>query len=263
MCVNYITVSRQTCFDWFRTPLEVNEDWREEIYRDYNAPFIVHDERGHRALKVGTYGFVPQNHRPFKKLTKEEQAKADLAIAAGKKAPKPKRITMDTMNARAEEVGAKVNYKRFWLSQQLCIVPAQKVFEPNWETGIHERWALGLAGEEPFGLPGMWRTWEEEDGTISNAFTHFTLNADDHPLLRRFHRPNEEKRGVAILRPEHYDDWLSSKNPEFARALIELWRPEELNAYPAPKTNLAQQAQPETQPEKSLILTSPMQADLF
>jgi hypothetical protein len=63
------------------------------------------------------------------------------------------------------------------------------------------------------------------------------LNADDHPLLSRFHRPNEEKPGVAILRPEHYDDWLSSKNPEFARALIELWRPEELNAHPAPKTN--------------------------
>ncbi|MRX07155.1 DUF159 family protein [Pseudoduganella sp. FT25W] len=263
MCVNYITVSRQMAFDWFRTPMELGEDWREEIYRDYQAPFIVHDEQGRRVLKLGSYGFVPQRHRPFQRLTKEEQAKVDLAVAAGKKAPKLKRITMETMNARAEEVGSKVNYKRFWLSQQLCIVPAQKVFEPNWETGIHERWALGLAGEGPFGLPGMWRTWEEEDGTISNAFTHFTLNADEHPLLRRFHRPNEEKRAVAILRPEHYDDWLSSKNPEFARALIELWRPEELNAYPAPKTNLPQKAQPETQPEKTLILTSPMQADLF
>jgi putative SOS response-associated peptidase YedK len=113
---------------------------------------------------------------------------------------------MDTMNARAEEVGAKVNYKRFWLSQQLCIVPAQNVFEPNWEAGHHERWALGLAGEGPSELAGMWRTWEEEDGTISNAFTHFTLKADEHPVLRRFHRPNEEKRAVAILRSEHYDD---------------------------------------------------------
>lgn len=263
MCVNYITVSRQTCFDWFRTPLEVNDDWRDEIYRDYNAPFIVHDERGSRALKIGSYGFVPQRHRPFKRLTKEEQAKIDLAIAAGKKVPQPKRIEMDTMNARAEEVDSKVNYKRFWLSHQLCIVPAQKVFEPNWETGLHERWALEHADQQPIGLPGMWRTWEEEDGAISNAFTHFTLNADDHPLLSRFHRPNEEKRGVAILRPEHYDDWLSSKNSEFARALIELWRPEELNAYPAPKTNSPPKAQPELESEKSVGMASPMQADLF
>ena len=155
MCVNYVTVTRQTCFDWFRTPLKVNGEWCDEIYRDYNAPFIVHDEQGRRALKIGGYGFVPQRHRPFMKRTKEEQAKIDLGIVAGKKVPQPKRIAMDTMNARAEEVGSKVNYKRFWLSQQLCIVPAQKVFEPNWENGIHERWALGLADEGPFGLPGI------------------------------------------------------------------------------------------------------------
>lgn len=65
--------------------------------------------------------------------------------------------------------------------------------------------------------------------------THFTLNADDHPLLKRFHRPGEEKRGGAILRPEHYDDWLSSTNPEFARALIELYPADELYAQQAPK----------------------------
>lgn len=263
MCVNYITVSRQMCFDWFRTPIEVNDDWRDEIYRDYNAPFIVHDEHWNRALKVGTYGLVPQRHRPFKKPTKEEQAKIDIAIAAGKKIPQSKRIAMDTMNARAEEVGAKVNYKRFWLSQQLCIVPAQKVFEPNWETGLHERWALELASKKPFGLPGMWRTWEEEDGTISNSFTHFTLNADDHPLLRRFHRPNEEKRGVAILRPEHYDDWLSSTNPEFARALIELYRPEELNAYPAPKPAAKDRDDTGTEFEERTSAESPVQPGLF
>jgi hypothetical protein len=87
MCVNYITVSRQTCFDWFRTPLEINDEWRDEIYRDYNAPFIVHDEQGHRALKVGGYGFVPQRHRPFTRLTKEEQAKVELATVAEKKSP--------------------------------------------------------------------------------------------------------------------------------------------------------------------------------
>lgn len=188
---------------------------------------------------MGTYGFVPQRHRPFKKLTPEEQAKFDAkaqkALTQGKPVPESPRIRMDTMNARAEEVGSKVNHKRFWLQQQLCIVPAMRVFEPNWETGAHERWAIELAGAEPIGLPGMWRSWEEKDGTVSHSFTHFTLNADDHPLLKRFHRAGEEKRGVAILRPEHYDDWLGSKNPEFARVLIELHSEVELRTYPAPK----------------------------
>lgn len=235
MCVNYVTVSRQICFDWFRTPLEVDDEWRAEIYRDYAAPFIIHDKSGKRKGMLGSYGFVPQRFRPFKKLTKEEEAKIERSRAEGKKIPAPKRISLETMNARAEEVGSKVNYKRFWLQQQLCIVPAQNVFEPNWENGIHERWAVELASQEPMGLPGMWRTWEEEDGSVLNSFTHFTLNSDEHPLLRRFHRPGEEKRGIAILRPEHYDDWLGSKKPEFSRSLIELYRPEELTAYPAPK----------------------------
>lgn len=74
---------------------------------------------------------MPQRHQPFKKPTKEEQAKIDISVATGKKPPKPKRILMGTMNARAEEVGGKVSYKRFWLAQQLCIIPAMKVFEPN------------------------------------------------------------------------------------------------------------------------------------
>jgi putative SOS response-associated peptidase YedK len=235
MCINYITVSRQISFDWFRTPIEASEDWRDEIYQDYPAPFIIHDGNGQRRGMVGTYGFVPQRHRPFKKLTKEEEVKVVKAIAEGKKVPPPKRISLATMNARAEEVGSKVTYKKFWLEQQLCIVPAWKVFEPNWETGAHIRWAVEKAAKEPMGLPGMWRTWQAEDGTVSNSFTHFTLNADEHPLLKKFHRPGEEKRGIAILRPEHYDDWLSSRNPEFARALIELYGPDELEAYAAPK----------------------------
>lgn len=253
MCVNYITVSRQICFDWFQTPIEVSEDWRDEVYQDRNAPIIIHDTQGRRKGLVGSYGFVPQRHRPFKTLTPVEER----ALAEGREV-KRKRIPMSTMNARAEEVGSKVNYKRFWLQQQLCIVPACAVFEPNWETGKHERWAINLASQEPFGLPGMWRTWEEEDGSLVHAFTHFTLNADDHPLLNRFHS-DAEKRGVAILRPEHYDDWLSSKNPEFARALIELYPAGELDAQPAPRKAPAK-GNTVTEPAG---LQSSVQADLF
>lgn len=232
------------------------------------SPFIIHDAQGNRKGLVGSYGFVPQRHRPFKKLTPDEQVKFDRKVekakAYEKPLPEPPRIRMDTMNARAENVGSKVNYKRFWLQQQLCIVPALKVFEPNWETGAHERRAIKLADAEPIGLPGMWRTWKEQDGSITNAFTHFTLNADDHPLLRRFHRPGEESRGVAILRPEHYDDWLSSTNPDFARVLIELRQEEDLFAYAAPKGGVAddvEDAEGSDLEPKSIPKAS--QADLF
>jgi hypothetical protein len=64
MCVNYVTVSRQLAFDYFRKPTEVGEDWREEFYQDYTGPIIVHDDDGDRKGLVGSYGFIPKRRMP-------------------------------------------------------------------------------------------------------------------------------------------------------------------------------------------------------
>lgn len=37
-----------------------------------------------------------------------------------------------------------------------------------------------------------------------------TINADDHVLMNRFHKPTDEKRMVVILRDETYQDWLEA-----------------------------------------------------
>jgi len=47
-----------------------------------------------------------------------------------------------------------------------------------------------------------------------------TINADNHPLMRNFHRPEEEKRMVVILAPDYFDAWLSAKPEQSARFLI-------------------------------------------
>jgi hypothetical protein len=46
---------------------------------------------------------------------------------------------------------------------------------------------------------GLWRAWEEPDGPPSLSFTMLTINADEHPLMKRFHKPEDEKRSVGIL----------------------------------------------------------------
>lgn len=38
-----------------------------------------------------------------------------------------------------------------------------------------------------------------------------TVNADDHPFMRNFHKPDDEKRMVVILPEFQYDEWLNSK----------------------------------------------------
>ncbi|WP_256081403.1 SOS response-associated peptidase [Massilia sp. YIM B04103] len=228
MCVNYITVPRQVCFDWFRTPIEAGEDWREEIYQDYQAPFIIHNERGERHGLLGNYGFVPKRHMP------------------------PGR-GMTTMNARSETVGELWTYKRAWAESKLCLVPAMAIFEPNWEQQKHERWAIGMADKSPYAVAGIWRSWDEADGGKSHSFTQLTVNADEHGLMRRFHRPDDEKRSVVIIRPEDYDDWLGCRNPEMARAFLQLYPAELLHAYAAPRPPARKAEQPVPPPAQGSL----------
>ena len=41
-----------------------------------------------------------------------------------------------------------------------------------------------------------------------------------HPLLRRMHKPGEEKRSLVIVSPDDYDTWLECKDPELARTYL-------------------------------------------
>lgn len=35
-----------------------------------------------------------------------------------------------------------------------------------------------------------------------------SLNANGHPVMRRFHKPGDEKRCVAVLAPDQSREWL-------------------------------------------------------
>ena len=51
-----------------------------------------------------------------------------------------------------------------------------------------------------------------------NSFTMLTVNADEHPLMRRMHAPGKEKRSVVIVPRDRWDDWLDCRDPEAARS---------------------------------------------
>jgi putative SOS response-associated peptidase YedK len=61
-----------------------------------------------------------------------------------------------------------------------------------------------------------------------------TINAAEHPLMRRFHKSGAEKRSVVILRPEQYDDWLGCSTTDEARSFLNLFPTNEMAAAPAP-----------------------------
>ncbi len=61
-----------------------------------------------------------------------------------------------------------------------------------------------------------------------------TINADEHPLMRRFHKPGDEKRSVVVVPPERWQDWLYADEQQ-ARALLQPFDPEQFTAETAPR----------------------------
>ena len=149
-----------------------------------------------------------------------------------------------TMNARAETVGQLRTYKSAWTKAQLCFVPMARFFEPNWEQPTHVRWSIGMATGEPFAVADLYRKWEEENEKKSFSFTQLTINADDHPLMKRLHRQGEEKRSLVIVPSADYDDWLGCKDLERARTYLQPYLADLMTGEPAPKVPVAKQSNP-------------------
>jgi putative SOS response-associated peptidase YedK len=115
-------------------------------------------------------------------------------------------------------------------------LPCLTFFEPNYEIDIKKsvRWKIGTANGEPLAIAGLWRQWKEADGSSSLAFTMLTVNADEHPLMKRFHKPADEKRSVVIVSPDRYEDWLSCASTDEARSFLQLYPVELMHGEPFP-----------------------------
>jgi putative SOS response-associated peptidase YedK len=214
MCVNYkpplpeqLDVVLGVLVDLYR-----DLTWPGEAWKDYQAPILRAGANGTRTLSLASYGMVPRRHIP------------------------PGVKPFDTMNARAETLGEKRSFAPAWLRAQLCAVPMTCFFEPSYESGRAERWGIGLRDEPVFYVAGLWRAWREENGEAATSFTQITINADEHPLMRRFHKPGDEKRSLVVLPPSEVDDWLHCRSPELARSFLRHYPAESMTSWLAPRT---------------------------
>lgn len=168
--------------------------WPRAVFPRAPGPFIrrARDVVGYeRELVVGQWGLIPW-------FAKE-----------------PK-LRFPTNNARSEELEAKASYKDPWKRGQRCIIPASTFDEPNWETGKNVWWQFKRTDGDPWGLAGLWNTWiDKATGEVHESYTMLTINADDHPLMRRMHKPDpkvpadkQDKRSVIPLEAADFDQWL-------------------------------------------------------
>lgn len=213
MCNNYAPSELDRINALFRTAAE-HFDYRAESYPDYAAPIVRINEHGVRDCVVANFGFVPKRRLP-------------------------PGVSIDTTNARSETVGEKPTFAKFWKAGQLCLVPARSIYEPNYEADPKKstRYKIWLKDEPDFAIAGLWRAWDARaDGLPPGySFTMLTINADEHPLMRRMHAPGKEKRSIVIVPRDRWDDWLVCRDPEVARTFLSLYPAELMDTAPAPR----------------------------
>lgn len=216
MCAHYeATADREHYLRYFGVELPADAQ-RHDLWPGYAGSFIrkprPEDHAGEPpALEAmaGVFGLIPHWAR-------------DTTIARR------------TYNARSETVAEKPSYRDAWRLGRRCIIPADAFYEPDWRSGKAVPTRIARADGQPMGIAGIWTGWHSPDGHIVRSYSMLTINAADHPLMRQFHQPQDEKRMVVILPEDRYRDWIEASQ-EQARELLRPYPAEQMTSSPEHK----------------------------
>jgi len=144
-------------------------------------------------------------------------------------------LKLSTFNSRTDRVTRSFTFGNAWRRGQHCIIPAECVFEPDYRTpdGKPRPARVSRADGEPMGIAGIWDAWTDAKGERQLSYTMLTINAAEHPLMRNYHRPGDEKRTVVILPEAQYDAWLDAP-VERSMEFMQLYPAEHLVGVTAP-----------------------------
>ena len=217
MCNNYRSPSAIDLERGWHVEARADWHWKSDVYPGYSAPIIRRAENGGRGCFMARFGLIPW-------WSKSEK------------------VGWSTMNARSETAALKPAFKAPFERRQWCIVPAWTIFEPFYAVGAKrsERWGIERADGTALGICGLWERWKSPSGGEEVAsFSMLTINCDEHPLLKRFHKHFDEKgmpnerRTPALLREADYDRWLDAPL-EHASGFLTTFGTDDLQATAAP-----------------------------
>ncbi len=196
MCANYAP-SRADVLHAL-TSLETAFGVLPEVYPGQLAPTIRLTQDGELQCVNSTFGLIP----------------------IWSKDPKFSRFTY---NARVETAASKPSYRSAWAKRQIALTPMHAFYEPNYESGKPIRWRIERNDQAIFFAASLWdrRVGPTDQELISH--TLLTVNADQHPLMKRFHAPDDEKRSIVTFDWRQGLTWLTenSINKSPALALVE------------------------------------------
>jgi putative SOS response-associated peptidase YedK len=209
VCTNFTPTTRA---QWVKENLgvELPSGFPEEAYPGYLAPVVVKSRQSERvACGLARFDLIPG------------WAKDD-------------KISRHTYNARSETAAEKPSYRTAWRQRQFGLLLVDNFYEPSYESGKAVRWKIELASGDPFGIACLWDRWTDPaSGERVVSFSMLTVNADDHPVMKQFHKHGDEKRTPVIIPPEFHDTWLSADTTQASELMTWSYMPD-LLALQAP-----------------------------
>lgn len=170
-------------------------DAQLELWPGYTGPFVRLEE-GETLASTGIFGLLPHWAK-------------DATLARR------------TYNARSETAASKPSFRSAWREARHCIIPAVAIYEPDWRSGKPVPTRITRSDGGLLLVAGLWERWRDSSGESVHSFSMLTVNADEHPLMNQFHRPDKEKRMVVILPSGSAQDWLKASANESGDFLLQ------------------------------------------
>lgn len=202
MCTRYITPDQAAIERAWHVGRHNQPKWAAEVFPRAPGPFLRATGGGGLQLVVGLWGLIP----------------------SWSKTPK---LAYATNNCRSEEMVGKPTFREAWRRGQRCLILAASFDEPCWETGKNVWWRFRRSDGQPWGLAGLWNRWiDPATGEVLESYTMLTVNADNHPLMARMHKPDpklpanqQDKRSVVAIEQAVVEQWLAGSAEDAAQLL--------------------------------------------
>ncbi|OOT56380.1 DUF159 family protein [Acinetobacter pittii] len=118
-----------------------------------------------------------------------------------------------TYNARTETVQQKRSFKHAWLNDQFALIPVEAIYEPKYVNGKAHWYGIFRQDGQPFTLAAIFEETLIEEQKV-RSMSLLTINADHHPFMKQFHKPDDEKRSVIVIPDDLRNDWLNCTHSE-------------------------------------------------
>lgn len=195
MCSNYEfpSKSRLSLLDIHEEQLEL--DMKTHVYPLAPAPIIMRGADEFE-LDIARFGLIPSWAKELK-------------------------FGRHTYNARTETVASKASFRHAWKNNQFALVPVDTFYEPKYIDGKSYWYSVSREDGDPFTVAAIYDDAIIE-GEKVRSFSMLTINANQHPFMKQFHNPNDEKRSIIVIPEESRQDWLHCDHEEASEFFFEM-----------------------------------------